>query len=155
MKKYFLTIITNGISTERVRRITEAIFELVDDEEIKHVYLNDLMMFNFESDIDRVEIYDYLDVVLENEMKGFILNEIDEMSISLPDDVYEFLFENSKDDFEEEDNIDDNIVSRILHNIKKITTKPSLDAILEKIKLSGVNSLTPFEQETLNDYSKN
>lgn len=155
MKKYFLTIITNGISTDRVRRITEAIFELVDDEEIKHVYLNDLMMFNFESDIDRVEIYDYLDVVLENEMKGFILNEIDEMSISLPDDVYEFLFENSKDDFEEEDNIDDNIVSRILHNIKKITTKPSLDAILEKIKLSGVNSLTPFEQETLNDYSKN
>ena len=153
MKRYFLTIITNGISTERLRKITEAIFELIDNEEIKHVYLNDIIMFNFESEIDRIEIYDYLDVVLEEEIKGFILNEIDDTSVRLPDDVYEFLFEDTKDDIDE--NIDDNIVSRILHNIKKITTKPSLDAILEKIKLSGVNSLTPYEKETLNDYSKN
>jgi hypothetical protein len=55
--------------------------------------------------------------------------------------------------FDEE--LDEEIVALLLEGIKKSRKKPTLDEILEKILLSGVNSLNQYEKEILENYSKN
>jgi hypothetical protein len=49
---------------------------------------------------------------------------------------------------------DDNFVALLLDEIKSKVSKPSLDNILEKIKSKGMDSLTQFEKDTLEEYSK-
>jgi hypothetical protein len=45
-------------------------------------------------------------------------------------------------------------VALLLNEVKKHIKTPTLDELLEKIKNSGVESLTPFEKGTLENYSK-
>jgi hypothetical protein len=45
-------------------------------------------------------------------------------------------------------------VALLLDEIKSKVSKPSLDNILEKIKSKGMDSLTQFEKDTLEEYSK-
>lgn len=162
MNKYFLMVITDNLTDEKTKKITDAIFELIDDIKIKYSYFGDTLFFSFNSEIDRLEIHDYLDAVLDLEIKGFVITEINNTSIKFPEDMINHLFGKSDDDDEygdeiewfDEEHVDENIVSRILNNLKKITTKPSLDSILDKIKETGINSLTEHEKDTLNEYSK-
>jgi hypothetical protein len=46
-------------------------------------------------------------------------------------------------------------VALLLEGIKKSRKKPTLDEILEKILSGGVNSLSLYEKEILENYSKN
>jgi hypothetical protein len=46
-------------------------------------------------------------------------------------------------------------VALLLNEVKKHVRAPSLDQLLDKIKNEGVESLTPFEKGTLDNYSKN
>jgi hypothetical protein len=55
--------------------------------------------------------------------------------------------------FDEE--LDEEIVALLLEGIKKSRKKPTLDEILEKILSGGVNSLSLYEKEILENYSKN
>jgi hypothetical protein len=161
MKKYFLTIITSSLNTQRTRKISDAIFEMIDDNEIRYAYIGDTLFFTFKTDSERIDIFHYLETVLENELQGFVLTELnDNTSVSFPNDMLEYLFSNvdsdSTNDIEwfDDEQVEENIV-RMLNNIKKITNKPSLDFILDKIKDKGINSLTPYEKDSLHEYSKN
>ena len=42
----------------------------------------------------------------------------------------------------------------VLNRVKDKIKKPSLDQLLEKVGNKGVESLTPFEKDTLDAYSK-
>ena len=55
----------------------------------------------------------------------------------------------------EEDEDDDDFVALLLNEVKRNVKKPSLDQILDKISKQGFESLTPYEKETLEYYSKN
>jgi hypothetical protein len=55
------------------------------------------------------------------------------------------------DDLEEEDDF----VALLLNEVKSKVKSPSLDQILDKIASKGVDSLTQFEKDTLDSYSKN
>jgi hypothetical protein len=55
----------------------------------------------------------------------------------------------------DEDEDDDEFVALLLNEVKKHVMAPSLDQLLDKIKSEGVDSLTPFEKGTLDNYSKN
>jgi hypothetical protein len=46
-------------------------------------------------------------------------------------------------------------VALLLNEVKKHMKAPTLDQLLDKIKSEGVDSLTPFEKGTLENYSKN
>jgi hypothetical protein len=54
-----------------------------------------------------------------------------------------------------DDTEDDEFVALLLNEVKKHIKAPTLDQLLEKIKNEGVDSLTPFEKGTLDNYSKN
>jgi len=57
------------------------------------------------------------------------------------------------EDFEEEE-LDEEFISTLLSQVNNIK-KPTLDQILDKINTKGYNCLTPFERDTLENYSKN
>jgi Mg/Co/Ni transporter MgtE len=68
-------------------------------------------------------------------------------------DVTEEINSNSLEEVDDEDYSDN--VALLLEEIKSKVKKPSLDFLLEKIKSKGINSLSQFEKDTLNEYSKN
>jgi uncharacterized protein (UPF0254 family) len=85
------------------------------------------------------------------------------VSVFLPSSVSEHLLDLDKEtmdlkwkpskNFDEE--LDEEIVALLLEGIKKSRKKPTLDEILEKILSGGVNSLSLYEKEILENYSKN
>ncbi len=50
--------------------------------------------------------------------------------------------------------LDEEFISTLLSQVNNIK-KPTLDQILDKINTKGYNCLTPFERDTLENYSKN
>jgi hypothetical protein len=57
--------------------------------------------------------------------------------------------------FNEEEEDYDDFVALLLDEVKRKVKKPSLDQLLEKISKNGVESLSTYEKETLEYYSKN
>jgi hypothetical protein len=126
------------------------------------------LVFHFASEISQDEINDYIIGSLFDICGSFILTEYtDKVSLFLPDGIKEHLLdlENSKDEIHinitpssrsmndgEED--DDDFVALLLENLKKEVKKPSLDFILDKIASTGFESLSQFEKDTLESYSK-
>jgi hypothetical protein len=53
------------------------------------------------------------------------------------------------------DDTEDEFVALLLNEMKKNLKPLTLDQLLDKIKNGGVESLTPFEKGTLDNYSKN
>jgi hypothetical protein len=53
-----------------------------------------------------------------------------------------------------EDEEDDDFVALLLNQVKEKVKKPSLDYILDKIANKGMDSLSQFEKDTLDLYSK-
>jgi hypothetical protein len=49
---------------------------------------------------------------------------------------------------------DEEFAALLLEEVKKRVKKPSLDQLLDKIKETGVDSLTLFEKGVLENYSK-
>ena len=171
MKNYLVTIIGGVESKEMCQEIALSISPLVDSPNLKFQHKSGVLLFHFASEISKMEIYDYLNGILYGVSEAFILTEItDNVSVSMNDEMIGHLFdlENVADDvsmrldmerviknedFEEEE-IDEDFISTLLsqvHNIKK----PSLDQILDKINTKGYEHLTPFERDTLENYSKN
>ena len=73
------------------------------------------------------------------------------VDVSINIDLYDTnVFE---DEFDEED--EDDFMALVLNRVKDKVKKPSLDQLLEKVGNKGVESLTPFEKDTLDAYSKN
>ena len=59
------------------------------------------------------------------------------------------------DDFKKDWEDEDDFMALVLNRVKDKIKKPSLDQLLEKVGNKGVESLTPFEKDTLDAYSKN
>ncbi len=88
------------------------------------------------------------------------------MSLHLPDGLKEHLLdlENTSDDIHinmtpnvrsmNEEEEDDDFVALLLEGLKKNVKKPTLDYILDKIASNGFESLSQFEKDTLESYSK-
>ena len=54
--------------------------------------------------------------------------------------------------YDEED--EDDIVTTLMNQIKKNLQVPTLDQLLDKVSDNGVESLTPYEKATLDNYSQ-
>jgi len=94
---------------------------------------------------------DKVSVFMPNEMFGhlFDLENVDE-DVTMKLDMGRII---KNTDFEEE--IEDEFIATLLGELDSRVTKPSLDQILDKINTKGYNCLTPFERDTLENYSKN
>ena len=54
--------------------------------------------------------------------------------------------------YDEED--EDDIVTTLMNQVKKNLQVPTLDQLLDKVSDNGVESLTPYEKATLDNYSQ-
>lgn len=172
MKNYLVTIIGGVESKQMCQEIALSISPLVDSPNLKFQHKNGVLLFHFASEVSKSEIYDYLNGILYGVSEAFILTEItDNVSVSMSNEMLGHLFdlENVGDDvtmrldmervmknedFEEEE-LDEDFISTLLSQVGNNIKQPSLDQILDKINTKGYNHLTPFERDTLENYSKN
>ena len=172
MKSYLLTVIGNFDSEEMCKDVAISITPLVDSPHMKFQHTKGILMFYFSSEVDKQEIFDYITGILFGITETFILTEVtDNMTVSLPKEIKEHLFdlENQSDDInmnidmtkvknntemfgDEED--DEDFVALLLGERERLIKKPTLDQILDKINSKGYQSLTQYEKDVLDGYSK-
>jgi len=172
MNKYLLTILGDFETLENCKNIALSITPVVDSPNLKFQYDKGVLIFHFSSEIPKEEIFEYVKGILYGVSDFFILTPMsDDVSVSMPQDRYNHLFDlessdgdmdmkldmnrikNNLDFMEEED---DDIVALLLEEMKDkgFFKKPSLNQILDKVLSSGIESLSSFEKETLETYSK-
>jgi hypothetical protein len=173
MNNYLLTVIGSFESEELCKDIALSITPIVDSPNLKFQHAKGVLIFHFASEVSQEEIYDYISGILFGITESFILTEMtDKVSVSMPKDIKEHLFDlegstgdvelrldmnrvKNNMDFSEEE--EEDFVALLLEEMKdkKIFKKPSLDQILDKMLNEGSESLTRFEKDILDNYSKN
>jgi hypothetical protein len=154
------------------QNVALSITPIVDSPNLKFQHANGVLIFHFSSEIPKEEIYEYVRGVLYGIADSFILTTMtDSVSVSMPEDIYNHLFDlesadgemdmkldmtrikNNLDFMEEEE---DDIVALLLEELKEkgLFKRPSLDQILDKVLSNGIESLSSFEKDTLETYSK-
>lgn len=180
MTNYLLTIIGNIESEKMCKEIALSISPLVDSPNLKFQHKQGVLLMHFATEIDKGEIYDYVCGILHGVIDTFILTEItDEVSVSMPKEMFGHLFDlenvgddvtmrlemgkiimNQMNEIDEEYNCDDEddisfgLDIMDLHRINTLIKEPTLDELLDKINSKGYSSLTAFERDTLENYSK-
>lgn len=168
--KRFLLLIIGDFSSEKVcKDIALSIYPLVDSPQLKFQHSKGVLIFHFASEVIQEEIEVYVEGILYGITNSFVLTEFtDKVSVVMPDNIKEHLInlDKSDDDVEMkisidesfnifEESEDDEFVALLLDEVKKKIKKPTLDQILDKILSKGVESLSIFEKEILETYSKN
>ena len=174
MKKYILTVV-GKINTEKLcKDLALGLTPIVDSPNLKFQHTNNVLLFSFASEVSKEELFDYITGILFGITETFILTEVsDNMTVSLPKDIKEHLMDLEKEgenvdmriDMKEEksrtrnfmydEEGEDDFVALLLEELKENVKKPSLDFILDKISISGFESLSEREKNTLDYYSKN
>ena len=101
MKRYLLTIIGNFNSEQICKEIAIGLTPIVDSPQLKFQHTKGVLVFHFQSEVIKQEIYDYVLGLVYGITESFILTEItDNLSVSLPEEIKGHLFdlENSSDD---------------------------------------------------------
>jgi len=172
MYKYLLTVFGEFETKEMCQNVALSITPIVDSPNLKFQHSKGVLLFHFSSEILKEEIYEYVKGVLYGVTESFILTTItDDVSVSMPEDIYNHLFDldsangeidmkldmtrikNNLDFMEQEE---DDLVALLLEEMRENNAikKPSLDQILDKVLTNGMESLSPFEKDTLETYSK-
>ena len=173
MKNYLLTVIGKFNSEKMCQDLAISLTPLVDSPHMKFQHNNGVMIFHFATEVDKSEIFDYVSGILFGVTQTFILTEVsDNMTVSLPKEIKNHLFDlenvsdevdmnidmtqirNNAEMFGDEEDEED-IVALLLGEKDDLVKRPTLDQLLDKINSKGYQSLTPFEQDVLEDYSKN
>lgn len=164
MTKYLLTVIGN-VNEDDCPDIVLAMSDIIDSENVKFLHSPNSYMVCFESSVEKSNIFCYLQEILFDISDTYILSVIDDNStVSIPKSASEFIFDlNSSGDFTinlakqdyDEDDDDTELIELLRQRMGKEYQKPSLDFLLDKISQKGLNSLTQFEKQSLESYSKN
>lgn len=172
MKKYILTIVGDFESEELCKDMAYTLTPLVDSPTLKFSHSKRVCLMHFASEVSKEEIFDFITGVFFGISETFILTEYhDKLTVALPDVVKEHLLnleENSgggnnslnmsfvKSNFDFDLGKDDeDFVALVLEQTKNIIKRPTLDQILDKMLSKGYESLSQFEKDTLELYSKN
>ena len=171
MTKFLLTIIGDFKQEDLLSEIALTLTPIVDSPHLKFQSSHGTLIFHFASEVNQEEIHDYVQGSLFGLIDCFILTEYtDKVSVCMTKELKDHLFdlENESDgvsininmshiknnsDFMEDDE-DDDFVALLLNQVKEKVKKPSLDYILDKIANKGMDSLSQFEKDTLDLYSK-
>lgn len=163
MKKYILIVFGDFNDYEVCKSVALSVTPIVDSPHLKFQKNNGAMIFHFASEVSQEEINDYLLGGLIENVSAFILSEFsDNMTLNFPNDVLDHLLNleeendsqiklNARTEVDEESS---EFLTLLIEEIKKEVKRPSLDSLLEKIQEKGIDSLSKFEKETLDEYSK-
>lgn len=172
MNNYLLTIIGEFQTKEMCKSIALSLTPIVDSPSLKFHYEKNVLVFHFSSEVSQEEITDYTRGILFGISDFFILTKMtDDVSVSMPQDVLTHLFDletvgedvdmildmnrikNNLDFMDQEEN---DFVALLLDEMSEqnFITRPSLDQILDKVLSNGMGSLSQFEKDILETYSK-
>jgi hypothetical protein len=171
MKKYLVTIFGDFKSDDICKEIAISLSPVVDSPNLKFQFTKGVLIFHFASEMEMNDIHEFLELTSYELYDSFILSEYtDKVSVFMTEENKKHLFNLDENDtnngiemvltpkngiqYMDEDE-DDEFVALLLNEVKKHVKAPSLDQLLDKIKNEGVDSLTPFEKGTLDNYSKN
>ena len=173
MRNYILTVFGNFESEKECQELAISLTPIVDSPNLKFQHTKGTLIFHFATEVSKEEIYDYVGGILFGVTEAYILTELnDKVTFSMPKDIKDHLLdlENQTEDVEmfidmrleknnlrinEDEEEDDDFVALLLDEVKRKVKKPSLDQLLDKLNSKGIESLTKFEKETLDEYSKN
>ena len=170
MNKFLLTVIGDFKDSSVCKEVALTLTPIVDSPHLKFQSSSGALIFHFASEVNQDEIHDYVQGSLFGIIDCFILTEhTDKVSVCMTKELKDHLFDLENDsegvikidirnnsDFMEEDEDDDDFVALLLNQMsdKSMFKKPSLDQILDKMLKGGFESLTQFEKDILDNYSK-
>ena len=144
----------------------------IQNGHLKYLFIMNSMVLHFDTDVPYDELKLFMAELCKEYNFFYILQEFpDKMSLNFDDVDCKHLFDlsvleknidntaaiefNFEFDYgyEEEDDIDDDLVQQLKEKYLIKKEEPSLDDILEKIHKKGVSSLTIQEKAILNNYN--
>ncbi len=168
MKKYLLSIHGDFETKQMCKDIASALTPIVDSPHLKFSHRKNNMLFCFESEVDQIELHDYIQGALFGLFDYFILSVVgDNLSVCIDSSTSGHLFdtENDSEDvdmridmtkeiFQEDTDLDNEFLQDILSDLKSKIKRPSLDEILDKIQEKGLKSISQYEKDILDNYGK-
>ena len=184
MKNYLVTLIGNFITDNNCNEMVMSVAPLVDSPNMKYQFGGGILMIHFATEVPKDEIFEYISGLIHKDSEILILTEVsDKVSVHIPYEKSGHLFdldnpgqnndysidmkgvvENTDlyNDFDEDDidisfsnEIESQFKSKIQHWMGTPAVKTTLDTILDKINILGMDSLTKYELTLLQNYSNN
>jgi hypothetical protein len=184
MKNYLATVIGNFITDESCNQLVMSVAPLVDSPSMKYQFGGGIIMMHFATEVPKDEIFEYITGLIHVDSEILILTEVsDKVSVHVPYEKSGHLFdldnpgqnndysidmkgviENTDlyNDFDEDDidisfsnELESQFKSKIQHWMGTPAVKTTLDTILDKINVLGMDSLTKHELTLLQNYSNN
>lgn len=170
MKKYLLVVFGDFTDTKVLTKIATGMTPIVDSPHLKLHQSSSSVVFHFATELQQDDLNDFLVGLFYGTSDYFILTEMtDKVSVSMNDDLRAHLLdlENESEFFgktiendlfiSEQDlaNEAGAFVEYLLDEFQTEIKKPTLNELLDKISDKGLKSLTQFEKQTLDNYSKN
>ena len=184
MKNYLATVIGNFITDESCNQLVMSVAPLVDSPNMKYQFGGGIIMMYFATDVPKDEIFEYITGLIHVDSEILILTEVsDKVSVHVPYENSGHLFdldnpganndysidmkgviENTDlyNDFDEDDidisfsnELESQFKSKIAPWMGTPAVKTTLDTILDKINVLGMDSLTKHELTLLQNYSNN
>ena len=184
MKNYLATVIGNFITDESCNQLVMSVAPLVDSPNMKYQFGGGIIMMHFATDVPKDEIFEYISGLIHKDSEILILTEVsDKVSVHIPYEKSGHLFdldnpganndysidmkgviENTDlyNDYDEDDidisfsnELESQFKSKIQHWMGTPAVKTTLDTILDKINVLGMDSLTKHELTLLQNYSNN
>ena len=172
MKKYLLSIHGDYQTKQICKEIATVLTPIVDSPHLKFSLKQHQLLFCFESDVEQSELKSYIEGSLFGLYEYFIMSVVDDnLSVSMDSETVGHLFDTSNEssnpdmviDMSKElkgendpsiEELENEYLRDFLNEIKSKIRQPSLDEILDKINRKGLQSITPFEKEILDNYGK-
>jgi hypothetical protein len=138
--------------------------KIANNKRVNEMRATESCICYFKSEMDLISIHTILANKIDRLHVLVILSEVsDNMSVHMSEEIAQHLFdlESEIDESYEipglEDEIDfsDDFAVQLLEEVRRQIKTPTLDDLLDKIKVGGVSSLSPFEKGVLETYSKN
>ena len=184
MKNYLATVIGNFITDESCNDMVMSVAPLVDSPNMKYQFGGGIIMMHFATEVPKDEIFEYITGLIHVDSEILILTEVsDKVSVHIPYEKSGHLFdldnpganndysidmkgviENTDlyNDYDEDDidisfsnELESQFKSKIQHWMGTPAVKTTLDTILDKINVLGMDSLTKHELTLLQNYSNN
>jgi hypothetical protein len=138
--------------------------KIANNKRVNEMRATESCICYFESEMDLISIHTILANKIDRLHVLVILSEVsDNMSVHMSEEIAQHLFdlESEIDEsydipgLEGEIDFSEDFAVQLLEEVRRQIKTPTLDDLLDKIKVGGVSSLSPFEKGVLETYSKN
>ncbi len=164
MKTYMLNLHYTEESDFLIDGLILELEKIANNKRVNEMRATESCICYFESEMDLISIHTILANKIDRLHVLVILSEVsDNMSVHMSEEIAQHLFdlESEIDEsydipgLEGEIDFSDDFAVQLLEEVRRQIKTPTLDDLLDKIKVSGVSSLSPFEKGVLETYSKN